>query len=132
MFDMHCSTSELVSVLEVGMVKPFAMVKVRPLSLREHQTVLLGEELADVVDQSCGRVLIRFDDGADVCASGLNELIMQSRRCEALGGRMVVVGMSRPMRKLIKGTGLDRHLHMEKTTADGMKWFDKRRESEAA
>ena len=120
------SPSELVSVLEVGMVKPFAMVKVRPESLREHQTVLLGEQLADVVDHSCGRVLLRFSEGAEVCASSLNTLISESRRCEALGGRMYVVGLSKSMRRLLKGTGLDQHLHLSKDTAEAMRHFDRR------
>ena len=132
MLEMKSTTSELVSVLEVGMVRPFAMVNVRPLVLREHQTVLLGEELSDVVDQSCGKVLLRFDEQAGVCAGGLNELVMQSRRCKALGGELLIVGMNRAVRKLIKGTGLDRYLSMERSTADAMKKFDKRSLSGAA
>lgn len=118
--------SELVSVLEVGMVKPFAMVKVRPESLREYQAVLLRDELADVVEHSDGRVLLRFHTGSDVCASCLNELITQSHRCEALGGRMFIVGLSKTMRRLLKGTGLDSHLHLAKDTADAMRHFDRR------
>ncbi len=126
------AASELVSVLEVGMVRPFAMVKVRPDSLREHQTVLLREELADVVDHSGGRVLLRFGDGAEVCASSLSELIRESRRCETLGGRMYVVGLSRQMRKLIRSTGLDRYLNLAKDTAEAMKHFDLRGHTAAA
>lgn len=126
MLDGASLASELVSVLEVGMVRPFAMVKVRPDTLREHQAVLLREELADVVDQSCGRVLLRFGNGAELCASCLNELIGESRRCEALGGRMYVVGLSRPMRKMLKATGLDQFLHLERDTAEAMRHFDRR------
>jgi anti-anti-sigma factor len=126
MLESASAASELVSVLEVGMVKPFAMVKVRPESLREHQASLLADELADVVDHACGRVLLRFDDNADICASCLNELISESRRCEALGGRMYIVGLSKGMRRLLKGTGLDQHLHLSKDTAEAMTHFDRR------
>ena len=126
MLEAASPASELVSVLDVGMLKPFAMVNVRPESLREHQAVLLRGELADVVDHSDGRVLLRFREGSDVCASCLNELITQSRRCEALGGRMFVVGLSKGMCRMLKGTGLDRHLHLAKDTADAMRHFDRR------
>lgn len=126
------AASELVSVLDVGMVRPFAMAKVRPESLREHQTSLLRHELADIVDQSCGRVLLRFSESAEVSASCLNELISESKRCEALGGRMCVVGLSRDMRRLLKGTGLDRSLHLVRNTAEAMKHFDRRGERDAA
>lgn len=124
--------SELVSVLEVGMVRPFAMVNVRPDSLREHQTALLREELADVVEHSGGRVLLRFGNGAEVCASSLSEIIHESDRCETMGGRMYVVGLSRQMRKLIRSTGLDRHLNLVKDTAEAMKHFDLRGQTTAA
>jgi anti-anti-sigma factor len=130
--DSVSAASELVSVLEVGMVRPFAMVKVRPESLREHQTSLLREQLADVVDQACGRVLLRFSDGADVCASCLHELIQESRRCRALGGEMYVVGMSKTMQRLVRNTGLDRHLNLAGSTADAMRHFDKRSRQHAA
>ncbi len=124
--------SELVSVLEVGMVRPFAMVKVRPDSLREHQAALLREQLADVVDHACGRVLLRFGEGADVCASCLSELIHESRRCEGLGGRMCIVGLSRDMRRLLRTTGLERQLHLVRSTAEAMKHFDRRTRERAA
>lgn len=124
--------SELVSVLEVGMVRPFAMVRVRPDSLREHQTALLRDELADVVDHSVGRVLLRFDPGAEVCASSLNELIRASQRCDLLGGRLYIVGLSRRMRRLIRSTGLDRHLRLVKDTAQAMQYFDRRTATTAA
>lgn len=126
MLDSVSAASELVSVLEVGMVRPFAMVKARPETLREHQASLLREELADVVDQSCGRVLLRFSNGAELCATCLNELIAESRRCEALGGRMYVVGLSKQMRRMLKATGLDQHLHLSKDTAEAMRHFDRR------
>ncbi|MBK7403765.1 MAG: hypothetical protein IPJ41_03800 [Phycisphaerales bacterium] len=119
-------SSQLVSVLDVGMVQPFAMVNVRPESLREHQASLLSEELADVVDRSCGRVLLRFSEGAEVCASCLSELIRESQRAEALGGRIFIVGLSREMRRMLKGTGLDRQLHLARDTAEAMKHFDRR------
>lgn len=124
--------SELVSVLEVGMVRPFAMVKVRPDSVREHQTALLRGELADVVDHSGGKVLLRFSDNAEVCASALSELIRESKRCESLGGQMHVVGLSRKMRRLIRSTGLDQYLRLSKDTADAMKHFDRRTPASAA
>ncbi|MCC7388396.1 MAG: STAS domain-containing protein [Phycisphaerales bacterium] len=126
MLEAASAASELVSVLEVGMVRPFGMVKVRPETLREHQASLLREELADVVDQSCGRLLLRFSDGADLCATCLNELITESRRCEALGGRMYVVGLSKGMRRMLKATGLDQHLHLSRDTAEAMRHFDRR------
>lgn len=123
--------SQLVSVLDVGMVHPFAMVNVRPESLREHQAALLRDELADVVDRSCGRVLLRFSEGAEVCASCLNELIRESQRCRALGGHMFIVGLSRDMRRMLKGTGLDRQIHLTKDTAEAMKHFDRRQQAAA-
>jgi anti-anti-sigma factor len=126
MLEAASAASELVSVLEVGMVRPFGMVKVRPETLREHQASLLREELADVVDRSCGRLLLRFSDGADLCATCLNELIAESRRCEALGGRMYVVGLSKAMRRMLKATGLDQHLHLSRDTAEAMRHFDRR------
>lgn len=126
MLDVSSAASELVSVLEVGMVRPFAMVKVRPETLREHQASLLRDELSEVVDQSCGRVLMRFSTGAELCATCLNELIHESRRCEALGGCMLVVGLSRPMRRMLKTTGLDQYLHLSKDTAQAMRHFDRR------
>lgn len=132
MVEAVSAASELVSVLEIGMVRPFAMVKVRPDSLREHQAALLREELADVVDHSVGRVLLRFGDGAEVCASCLNELIHESRRCEALGGRLCIVGLSPSMRRLLRGTGLDRQLHLVRNTAEAMKHFDKRSQQQRA
>lgn len=130
--DAAGAASELVSVLAVGMVRPFAMATVRPHSLREHQTALLRDELADVVDQSCGRVLLRFAPGAEICASALNALIRESQRCEALGGRMFIVGLSKPMRRLLRSTGLARHLHLAENTAGAMRHFDKRTAAVAA
>jgi|GEM_PF-3143760 len=126
------TSSELVSVLEVGMVRPFAMVKVRPDSLREHQTALLRDQLADVVDHSGGRVLMQFAADAEVCASSLNELIRASQRCDALGGRLFVVGLSRQMRRMIRSTGLDQHLRLAKNTAEAMRHFDLRTAASAA
>ena len=125
-------SSELVSVLEVGMVRPFAMVKVRPDSLREHQTALLRDQLADVVDHSGGKVLLQFGAEAEVCASSLNELIRASQRCEALGGRLYVVGLSRRMRRMIHSTGLEQHLRLVKSTAEAMRHFDRRTAVRAA
>ncbi|HZW10607.1 MAG TPA: STAS domain-containing protein [Phycisphaerales bacterium] len=130
--DSASAASELVSVLDVAMVRPFAMVKVRPHSLREHQASLLREELADVVDHSCGRVLLRFSEGAELCASCLSELINESLRCDALGGRMCIVGLSRDMRRLLRDTGLDRRLHLVRETAEAMRHFDRRTRESAA
>lgn len=124
--DALAAASELICLLDVGMVRPFAMVRVRAESLREHQASMLRSELADVVDQSAGRVLLRFAGSGELCASCLRELLAESARCEALGGRLVVVGLSKPMRRMLRHANLDKLLWAEDSIAHAMRHFDAR------
>ena len=90
-----------------------AVVTLACPAVREWQASVLSTYLSDVVEQHRGRAVIVDVGGiTQFSCAWLNALIELSRRCERMGGQLVVVGMSRQSRNMLRSTGLLKHLRL--------------------
>lgn len=98
-----------------------AVVTLACPAVREWQASVLSTYLNDVVERNRGRTVV-----VDVAGIGqfscawINTLIGLTERVARMGGQLVVVGLSRESRRLLKSTGLVRRLHLAGSTSEAL------------
>lgn len=98
-----------------------AVVTLACPAVREWQASVLTAYLSDVVERNRGRAVIVDIGGiAQFSCAWINALISLSNRALTMGGQLVVVGLSRDTRRLLRSTGLIRSLKMAATTAEAL------------
>ncbi len=88
--------------------------------IRDHHAELLAKRLlasATVVD---GRIVIDLSSVRSYTCAWLNTLVGLRSDCAALGGRLVVVGIDREGRRLLRETGLSRRLEQAQDWRQGV------------
>lgn len=108
----------------VTMTEHAAVVHVGMTSIRDRQSQLLQERLLGVVEHAQGRVAVSMADVVDVTSACINALVVVSQRCRALGGRLVVFGLSDDLCKLFRLTRLDRLITLANHGQDALKHFE--------
>jgi anti-anti-sigma regulatory factor len=89
-----------------------AMVILSCPAVREWQALVLTNYLAEVVEHNQGRVVLDITDIFQFTCSWLKSLITLSDRARELGGRFIIVGMSRQGRQLMKEGGWSKRLEL--------------------
>jgi anti-anti-sigma factor len=98
-----------------------AVVTLACPAVREWQASVLAKYLSDVIENNRGRTVI-----VDVAGIGqfscawLNTLIELTDRVERMGGKLLIAGMPRDSRRLLKSTGLARRLHLTGSTSEAL------------
>jgi anti-anti-sigma factor len=100
-----------------------AVVTLACPAVREWETSVLSSYLSDIVERNRGRTLVIDVAGvAQFSCAWINALIGLTDRVARMGGQMVVVGLSRDARRLLKSTGLTRRLHLAGSQAEALSW----------
>jgi anti-anti-sigma factor len=89
-----------------------AMVILSCPAVREWQSSVLSHYLAEIVEQNKGRVVVDVSGIFQFTCAWLNALISLSDRAHELGGQLVVVGLSRQGRRLMRNGGLNKRLQL--------------------
>lgn len=105
-----------------------AIVGVSMPSIRDRQSQILQDRLLGVAEHAQGRVAVSLEEVVDVTSACINALVVVSQRCEALGGKLVIFGLSRELERLFRITRLDRLLVVARSRDDATSQFDTERQ----
>jgi len=97
-----------------------AMVILSCPAVREWQSSVLSNYLAEVVEHNRGRVVLDIKGISQFTCAWLNSLISLSDRCKELGGMFVVVGMSRQGQRLMRDAGLNKRLQLAESGEEAL------------
>lgn len=96
-------------------------VVIQAASVRERQAQLVAEDLHRAADAGGGRVAVCLSDVTDLCTALINVLMTAAHRCRAMGGRLVVFGLSRELVDLFRSTGLDKRITLARDCAHALR-----------
>lgn len=85
-------------------------------ALRERQAHLLAVYLADLAERLEGRLVLDVRGVSEFSCAWINAMLDLSARCVAHGGQLIVVGLSRPSRRMLASTGLLARLRVARCT----------------
>jgi anti-anti-sigma factor len=81
---------------------------------------VLAKYLSEVVEQLRGHVVVDVAGINEFTCAWVTALVSLSDRCRELGGQMVVVGMSRQAKGMLRSAGLTKRLRLASTSQDGL------------
>jgi len=108
------------------------VVRVRTAAVREVQAIALEETLSSIAAAASGRLVVDLEPVQQLTSAGVNALVNVRQRCVALGGMLVLCGLSRDLVDLFKVTGLDRTLRIASHRDDAIMLFAGRKKTRAA
>ncbi len=114
-------------LMRVTMRSDVGFLVVNMPSMRERQAVLVQRRLHGLSERCAGRVAIGLAAVTDMNSAFINAIIEVSQRCESMGGRLVVFGLNKQLRKLFRVTGLDRTLAVEADCTKAIKAINRGR-----
>jgi anti-anti-sigma factor len=76
----------------------------------ERQSAIIRDRLRELADRNAGRLVVNLRPVRTLSSSCLTELIEMQEECRRVGGKLVLYGLSPPLRDLLKSTGLLRVL----------------------
>jgi anti-anti-sigma regulatory factor len=97
-----------------------AVVTIACPAVREWQASVLSNYLHEVVEQHRGYVAVDVGGIGEFTLAWISSLVALSDRCRELGGQMVVIGMSRQSRGMLRGAGLTKRLQMAPNAQEGL------------
>lgn len=86
-------------------------------ALRERQATLLSGYLGELAERMAGQLVLDVEGVRDFSCAWINTLIELSGRCVSEGGQLIVVGLSASAQKMLRQTGLDKRLRVERCPA---------------
>lgn len=89
-------------------------------TVRERQAALLLDAFEQLAVRSAGRLAVSLHDVESITAAGLNALIRTAHTCHQLDGRLVVFGLRRSLRRLLRTTRLNRQLTVARDAAEAL------------
>lgn len=114
------------SFVSVAATTHVAVVSIELPSLRERQAVIMEERLMELAGQCQGRLAVGFSQVTDMTSAAINALIAVSSACRGAGGRLVIFGLDRPLRKVFASTGLDKLLTVAADADAALRLFNPR------
>jgi anti-anti-sigma regulatory factor len=100
------------SMFTLSRVGDAAMVILSCPAVREWQSSVLSNYLTEVVEQNEGRVVIDVSGIFQFTVAWLHSLISLGDRSQELGGQLVVIGMPRQGRRMMRDAGLAKRLQL--------------------
>jgi len=97
-----------------------AMVILSCPAVREWQSSVLSNYLAEVVEHNRGKVVLDVAGISQFTCAWLNSLISLADRSHELGGLFVVVGMSRQGKRLMRDAGLTKRLRLAESGEEAL------------
>jgi hypothetical protein len=95
-----------------------ALVRVGESSLSPNDPGRLVSQVWPLAERVDGRVVLDVSKAALFNCAWLNALIDLHHRCDRLGGRLVVVGLSREARLLVEDCGLGASLNLAESESE--------------
>jgi anti-anti-sigma factor len=121
MTSMQLAQTQQDTVFSFSRVGDAAVVTLACPAVREWQSSVLTTYLADVVDRNRGRVVIVDVAGiVQFSCAWISTLLGLSERATSMGGQLVVVGLSRQSRRMLRTTGLLRRLKLAGSTQEAI------------
>lgn len=112
------------SLVTVSIVNGVTIVKISCPSVRQRQVVILEECLFEVADTSGGQLAVCLSGVAEFSSALINALIAVDRHCASMGGKLVIYGLTRQVRRLLRTTHLDKTLCIADSSEDALAAFD--------
>lgn len=111
------------TMFTLSRVGDVAVVSLTCPAIREHQAQVLGRYLQELCEEVTGRVVLEVTGVAQFSCAWINTLLSLTRRCRALGGTMVVLGMAPKDEQVLRSTGLDKHLFLRSSRSAALAEF---------
>jgi len=100
------------TMFTLSRVGDIAVVSLTCPAIREHQAHVLGRYLQELCDDVTGRVVLEVTGVAQFSCAWINTLLSLTHRCRAMGGNLVILGMPAQDERMLRSTGLDKHLYL--------------------
>lgn len=94
-------------LVAIESVHPVAIASVQCRDIREHQAMLLGDELTDAARRAGWLLAISFEKVEHLTSACLNMLVELHLCCRHNGGSLVVFGLPDEVQRIIRVTRLD-------------------------
>lgn len=108
------------TMFTLSRVSDIAVLNVTCPAIRERQAQVLGRYLSELTGHTGGRIVLEVGGVGSFSCAWINELLSVTRRCRAMGGDLVLLGM--PLRdwRVLETTGLSRHLTLTRSRTDAL------------
>lgn len=94
-------------------------------AIRERQASTLGRYLTSLCEQVQGRMILEVSGVGSFSCAWINELLSVTHQCRAFGGNLVLVGVHERDLRVLRTTGLMRHLSIAQSRQEAMGAFGK-------
>lgn len=94
--------------------------------LREHQSGVLGRQLRSVIEEAEGRVILNLRAVNLMGLAAVNELIACDKECQSLGGRLVIIELTRDLARSMRSNGISRSLLIAENAGHALKLLERR------
>ncbi len=93
--------------------------------IRERQSEILGRYLKELAPEVGGRLILEVAGVGQFACAWINTLVEVSKGCQREGGRLIVQGMSKKDVRMLRETGLDRHITLCASRQEAMQHFNR-------
>lgn len=108
------------TLLTVSRVGHAGVVCISSEAIRDGDAMRLAENLSDLAFRLRGWMVLEMSGVTGFTCCWINALIDLSKRCQRLGGKLVVVGMKRPAMAMLENTGLTKHITVVRSHAEAL------------
>jgi anti-anti-sigma regulatory factor len=92
-------------------------------TIRERQAAVLGNYLNSLASQVGGRLVVEVSGVGSFGCAWINQLLSLTGHCRSFGGELVILGMPERDARVLRSTGLARHLVLASSRSEALSRF---------
>lgn len=100
------------AMLSLSKVGEVSVLGLSAPAILDEESAVLGRYFSELARQSQGRVVLELSGVVRFSCAWINTLIRMTRQCDEMGGRLVVCGLSPIATRLVRTTGISKHLNI--------------------
>jgi anti-anti-sigma regulatory factor len=108
------------TMLTLARAGDIAVVSLTCKTIRERQASALGRYLSNLCEQVSGRLVLEVAGVGSFGCAWINELLTVSGQCRSFGADLVVLGMPERDARVMRTTGITRHLTLAHSRAEAL------------
>lgn len=112
------------ALFTVSPAEQAAVVSVACSCIHQHQAELLRNRLIGVADRAGGRLAVCLEDVVDASSACINALIAVHTHCAAMGGKLVLFGLSDEIHQMFRVTKVNRTIAVADDARDALDSMD--------
>ncbi len=115
------------ALISISATANVAVATIDVPAVRERQATILRQRLAELAGRSGGRLVVSMHQVTDMTSACIIALIQVGDECRARGGRLVVTGLSRRLRRVFRSARIQQAVTVSRTAEEALRCFDRAR-----